>query len=123
MKSRLLGPLEGKVMAYYWGKSHPATIADLCRYLNQNKKCAYTTVATVVGRLMKKGLLSREERSGQFFYAPKLSQDEYLKSRSRGLAKTLLGSFGDIAIASFVEEVRDDPESLRILRELTSDRQ
>lgn len=122
MREPLLGPLESKVMNYFWRNHGYASIPSVHHFLRRHDKLAYTTVATVITRLVDKSLLSREKFNGEYLYRSCQSRDEFKTERSRNLVKMLLGSFGDLAIASFVAEVKTDPRSLRKLREMTRGR-
>jgi predicted transcriptional regulator len=121
MKGKLLGSLEEKVMQYFWKRNTAATIAELHQHLNKNDRLAYTTVSTIVGRLVAKKLLVRVKSGRSFIYHSRLTQDAFLSSSSRRLIKNLLWSFGDVAIAGFVEELRDNPDAIKKLKELSSE--
>lgn len=119
MKGNLLGSLESRIMELFWQKGQPSSIAELHQHLNKKNHLAYTTVATVANRLVSKGLLSRQKTSSGYIYRIRQSREEFIKGRSRGLIKILLGDFGDVAIAGFVEELKDNPRALKILKDLS----
>lgn len=120
MKTLTLGPLEAKIMNYFWRRNCQLSVADVHHHLGRDH-LAYTTIATIMGRLVKKGILQRVKVSNEYGYICRQSQEKFKTERSRSLARLLLGSFGDAAIASFVAEVKTDPESLRKLRELSGE--
>src|SRR5581483_11181405 len=115
MKGNLLGPLESKVMTYIWRENKPVSISSIHTYLLSQDKLAYTTVSTIVSRLEDKGLLKRSKLPEGNVYQSALTELEFKQAKSRGLIRSILGSFGDIAIAGFVEEIKTDPKSLRKL--------
>jgi predicted transcriptional regulator len=119
MKGKLLGSLESKIMNFFWQKDRPASITDLHHSLSKSNPIAYTTVSTVVGRLVDKGLLSRHKVGSVFLYSPLGSQEDFLVKTSRRLIKNLIGNFGDLAIAGFVDELKTDPKALKRLQELS----
>lgn len=119
MKGHLLGSLEEKIMDCFWREGQ-LSVSDLKKHL-ASENLAYTTLATVVSRLMNKGLLSRKKFGRGYIYSPKQTRLEFLSGRSRRVVRTLLGNFGDLAIAGFVEELRRDPKALARLKELTND--
>ena len=141
MKGNLLGSLESRIMEYFWNlpkeqspksgdkrandyfwqKNCRSSISEVHQHLTKFDSPAYTTVATVVNRLVDKGLLQRKKEAQGYIYFGRLSKDDYLKRRSRSLIKGLLGSFGDLAIAGFVEELKGNPEALRKLKELANE--
>lgn len=122
MRGKLLGSLESRVMEFFWQSGCQASIPDLYKFLIKKDKLAYTTVATVVSRLVTKGLLTRDKVDSEFIYKCQQTKQEFLAKKSRGLAKLLLGNFGELAIASFVEEVKANPKALRKLQELSDER-
>ena len=55
-----LGPLERRIMQIFW-KYPCSTVRSVQEQLSaENKKLAYTTVMTIMTRLVKKGALKRE---------------------------------------------------------------
>jgi predicted transcriptional regulator len=121
MKDKLLGPLESKVMNYFWGSRNPHDISQLHSHLNKTDHLAYTTVSTIVGRLVEKKLLSRRKEGHGFIYHARSSQEDFLAGYARRAIKGLIGNFGDVAIAGFVEEIKNDPKNLRMLKEIADE--
>jgi predicted transcriptional regulator len=119
MTARLLGSLESRIMEYFWRNPDPSPISTLHDYLNNDDDLAYTTVSTIVSRLVEKGLLSRKKDGRGYLYQAEVTEEQFRASTSRRLIKNLLGSFGDLAIAGFVDELRSDPQALKKLRELS----
>lgn len=119
MTARILGSLESRIMEFFWQEPDYHSISDLHIFLTQKDNLAYTTVSTIVSRLVEKGLLSRQKEGRGYLYKAAISEEKFRESYSRRLIKNLLGSFGDLAIAGFVDELRSDPEALQKLRELS----
>ena len=119
MSARLLGTLESRIMAFFWQSPGSHSISDLHTHLNKEDNLAYTTVSTIVSRLVEKGLLTRQKDGRGYLYKSALSEEGFRKSTSRRLIKNLLNSFGDLAIAGFVDELRSDPQALEKLRKLS----
>ena len=55
---KLLGSLELQVMEFMW-QTGEATVQQVVKTINRRRPIAYTTVMTVMGHLVDKGLLSR----------------------------------------------------------------
>lgn len=108
-------------MDYIWKTEKPANITEIRQFVSPSEKLAYTTISTIVSRLSGKGLLRRSKLGGGFVYTARKSKDQFLRDRSRGLIRTIIGNFGDLAIAGFVEEIKTDPQSLKRLRELADE--
>lgn len=62
------GELEQRVMELLWSAREPQSVADVQAELGKERTLAYTTVMTVLDRLAKKGLVTRErvERAWQY---------------------------------------------------------
>jgi predicted transcriptional regulator len=111
------GPLEASVMAVVWSAGEPVTVRAVVDDLNSRRSepLAYTTVMTVMGRLAKKGTLRRRKEGRGFIY-------EASAPDHAGLAvKEVLDTYGDAAVAHFVDTARADPEVMERLRGILKD--
>jgi len=109
--------LEAEVMRVLWEAGDPLTVRELRGHLNRDRsqELAYTTVMTVMNRLVEKGALARERRGRGYVYEP--TADD-----TAGLAvQNVVREYGDAAVAQFVDQARDDPKVLRRLRRLLED--
>lgn len=109
MKARALGKLEQQIMDIVW-KNKNCSIREIVQTLQKKRFIAYTTVATVLQRLFIKGLVGRKTEKKGYWYYPKVSKDSYVKSLSKNFIKTLVNSFGDIAVSSFAESIENLPK-------------
>ncbi len=67
-----MGALEREVLAELWTLENPTTPAAVLQALGTN--LAYTTVTTILTRLWRKGLVTREEHGRGYAYAPTLTE-------------------------------------------------
>ncbi len=114
---KVLGPLEAEMMQIIWATEKPVSVRDLLESINAQhaKPLAYTTVMTVMSRLVKKGALRRWREGRAYMY-------EALVSDAAGIAvKNVMSEFGEAAIAHFVDEAHADPKVLRRLERLLSE--
>lgn len=109
MKTRILGKLEQQIMDIVWLCKN-CSIREIVQTLQKKRFIAYTTVATVLQRLFIKGLVGRKTEKNGYWYFPKISKDSYIKSLSKNFIKTLVNSFGDIAVSSFAESIESLPK-------------
>lgn len=112
MKSNSLGELEQQVMDIVWEYKNCST-RDVLTKIPNDRKLAYTTVATVLQRLCEKGLVKRTEDKSSHSYSPKLTKESYSKNIAKSFLKKFIDSFGDTAIASFAESIDKLPEKKR----------
>ena len=110
----VLGPLEAEVMAVLWEAGQPLLVRDVAAALNAGRKkaLAYTTVLTVMTRLLGKGILARSGSGRKFAYAPVAADAAEIAVRG------VLAEFGDAALTRFVEQAELDPQLRERLRRL-----
>lgn len=119
----LLGQLELAIMEILWKAGDPLTVRDVLNRLTATRDLAYTTVMTVMTRLVGKGLLTRTRRGKAYLYAPALTRQGFVRSRAREMVRTLLDNFGEVAIAQFIAELdQADPDRLAALEQLLAQR-
>ena len=99
-----------------------ATVQQAMKSINRNRPIAYTTVMTVMGHLVDKGLLTRTKEGKRYRYRLARSRDEYLHETSKSMVRTLVDDFGDLAIAEFLGEIsKVDADRLERLRNLVQE--
>lgn len=119
--SKLLGSLELEVMECMWG-SIETTVQKVVKTINQRRPIAYTSVMTVMGHLVDKGLLTRTLDGKRYTYQVAQGRAEFIQSISRKMIRALVDDFGDVAIAQFLGEVDNvDAEKLKQLRKLVQE--
>lgn len=119
---KFLGELEKEVMEVVWQNAKPTTVRHVFESIRKKRKIAYTTVMTIMGRLVKKGFLKTEVSGKAYIYKAVFSKDKFLTRISREIIKNLTSNFGDTAIAHFAQELDKIPADkrqrlLKILKE------
>jgi predicted transcriptional regulator len=96
------------------------TVREVLEALNRGrKKRAYTTIMTIMARLYRKGLLTRERNGKTDIYTIALTRDAYREARAQAEVEALVDAFGELALAHFSAQVEAlDPKRLRELRRL-----
>ena len=110
MSRRAYGALETGVLAVLWDADGPLTPGEVRDALGGD--LAYTTVMTVLTRLMEKGLVTRSAQGRGFAYTPVQSRSELAAQRMR----EILADAGDRAgaLTGFVGGLsKRDAEVLR----------
>ena len=64
------GELEQRVMDLLWSSSAPLSVADVHSLLSAERELAYTTVMTVLDRLSKKNVVTRQLDGRAWLYTP-----------------------------------------------------
>lgn len=97
-----------------WSASRPVSVREIVDVLNERRPepLAYTTVMTVMNRLAAKNVLKRHGERRSYVY-------EATAPDAAGIAvRDVIRTYGDAAVAHFVDEARADPDVLRRLRVL-----
>jgi predicted transcriptional regulator len=63
-----LGSLEADIMGFIWREKKALTVRDVVVALAKKRQSAYTTVMTVMNRLVAKGILKRQPNGGHYTY-------------------------------------------------------
>ena len=103
-----LGELEQQIMEIIW-REKELSIRSVLQILNTQKPVAYTTVATIMQRLVDKKFLVRREKGKSFVYASRYSKELFSRKIVQSFLDKVVSSYGDIAIASFVDSIDDLP--------------
>ncbi len=83
-------PLELLCLRALWTLEE-GNVNDVRRIVNETRPLAYTTIMTVLDRLVRKGRLTRRKSGRAFLYAPQDSRD----SLRRAAVRELLEGFFD----------------------------
>lgn len=104
-------------MNVVWQDGSPVSVRLVLDALNgrRDEPLAYTTVMTVMNRLVSKNVLARHGERRRYLY-------EATAADAAGLAvRDVLREHGDAAVAHFLDEARDDPTVRRRLRALLAE--
>jgi predicted transcriptional regulator len=114
-----LHELETEVMEEMW-RRETGTVREVLEQLNRGpKKRAYTTIMTIMARLYRKGLLTRQRKGKTDVYKAAMGRDAYREARAEAEVAALVDEFGDLALVHFSEHMAGlDGKRLRELRRL-----
>jgi BlaI family transcriptional regulator, penicillinase repressor len=111
---------EEQIMQILW-KCEKAFIKDILEHFDEPKP-AYTTVATIVKILERKGFVSYKTYGNAFQFFPIISKDEYSKTHVNTIFKKYFKSSIKDVVSFFADNnkvhVNDIDEAIRVLTEL-----
>ncbi len=111
-----LGELEAAIMEVIW-THHASTVRAVCGHLRRTPPPAYTTVATIMTRLVDKGALIRTRAGKTDLYRPVHDRAEFARRTAATAIDRLVDAYGDVALAQFATALENaDPERLARLR-------
>jgi len=116
-----ISDLQFAVMRVLWQRGE-AAVADVHADLESERGLAPTTVATILSRLERRGLVRHRSRGRLYLYSPVVSEQEIRRSMVAALTSRLFD--GDAtALVSHLLKSRDlAPGDLEKVRELLSQR-
>lgn len=102
-----LGPLERKILKIIWSKNR-ASVQEVQSELNRQKSkhLAYTTVMTILTRLVEKQILTREKDGRCFYYSTVENKQNFMHGMARKTLLSFVNRFGDEALAAFMDEAQ-----------------
>ncbi len=111
---------EWKIMNSLW-KSSPATAREIIEQIPGQVDWAYTTVKTMLSRLLAKGAVSEHKRGNTSFYEPLIAQDQAHKNAFTNLIDRVLDGAVEPLMHFLIEEKmlskKEREELIRILKE------
>lgn len=81
-----LTDLEALIMGIIWEAEGPVTVRYVYENIQSKRKLAYTTVMTVMGRLVDKTVLDRDKTGRAYLYAPLVTKSSMLGTSLKSLA-------------------------------------
>jgi len=112
-----LSESEWQIMNALWS-THPATAREMSEALPEEVSWAYTTIKTMLSRLVAKGAVSETKRGNTSVYQPLVSRS---KARRNAVGRLLESAFDGALqpLVSFLaEDARLNPEQRRELIEI-----
>ena len=100
-----LGPLEREIMESIWDTKQ-ITVREAHLRLKKKRDIAYTTVMTVMARLVDKGFLTRKKPGKAYLYLPKKTKGQTAKSEIKRIVDLLVDQYGKEAVTAFTDELK-----------------
>jgi BlaI family transcriptional regulator, penicillinase repressor len=120
-RSHQLADLQYSIMRVLW-KEGEASVARVHEVLGPDKERALTTIATMLAKMEKKGVVAHKTSGRQFLYRAKVSEEDVRRSMVGELTRRLF--LGDAAalVSHLLEEEEIDPAELQRLKSLIAEK-
>jgi BlaI family penicillinase repressor len=115
-----LGDLQLAIMRVLWSRSE-ATVAEVHEALEPERGLALTTIATMLTKLEKKGVVDHRAEGRKFIYRPLVSEGQVRRSMVSDLTSQLFRGDVTALVNHLLAEHEIDRGELAQLRELISD--
>ncbi|APR79257.1 Hypothetical protein A7982_04604 [Minicystis rosea] len=120
--ARELGPLEMKVLGLL-DADEPLPVATVQeRLARAGDELAYTTVMTVLVRLLEKGLVTRKKQGARFLYAPARSAPRVAQNIFDRVHQSLFRNDRTRPILALLEDEDISSEELRAVRAMIDEK-
>ena len=121
-RSQHLGELQYAIMRVLWDESE-ATVARVVERLPRVQRRALTTIATMLTKMEKKGVVDHRAEGRQFIYFPTVSESDVHRSMVADLTERLFRGDVGALVNHLISEQEIDRSDLARLKTLIADRQ
>lgn len=108
------------VMRALW-RTGEAPTARVVEQVARDRKLAYTTVSTLLGRLEKRGLVASRQEGREKIYRPLVSEDEAQTAMVSGLVSRLFRGDPAALVSHLVKRDEINADDLERVREMLKD--
>ncbi len=113
-----LGELETAVMGVLW-QSERCDVNEVLERLEWDKPLAYTTIMTVMNRLVDKRFLERTRSGRKYLYGALAQRDEVARTRFKKIVDCFYGGLTGLAVSELLSrEENMSEDELQALEEL-----
>jgi len=100
----MFGSAELPVLEALWDKD-ALTGREIYDEVRRSRELAYTTVLTIVSRMVKKGSVKRKKLDGMYIYEPALKKPEFEMQAASAVIKGILEISPGHAVSAFIDTV------------------
>lgn len=111
----VLSDLQIALMRVLWARGESST-AEVAEVLAAERGIKHTTVATMLTRLEKRGVVTLRRDTRQVYYAARVSESEVRRSMVSELLGSLFGGDARALVSHLVDEAEIAPGDLEKLR-------
>ena len=116
-ESHHLGDLQLAIMRILWTRDE-ATVADVHEALEPERGLALTTIATMLAKLEKKGVVDHRAEGRRYIFRPTVSEGQVRRSMVSDLTSQLFRGDALALVNHLLSEHEIDAQELDQLREL-----
>lgn len=116
-----LSDLQLSLMRVLWARGEAST-AEVAEALRGERDLAHTTVATLLTRLEKRGLLASRREGRALLYTPRVSEADVQRSMVGSLLDNLFAGRASALVSHLLEARGVDAQELAVLQALLKQR-
>lgn len=103
---QILGELEKEIMEFLWEADSSVTVREVVDRIRQKRQVAYTTIMTIMNRLVDKGILVRKLKGSSYLYQPRVSRDQFIAKAAHRIFSTAVSNLGEGVASYFLKEIQ-----------------
>jgi predicted transcriptional regulator len=112
-----LTELQLAILRVLWDRGR-ATVAEITDALSEERGLAQTTIATLLSRLERRGIVAHEARNRQFVYSARVSESDVRHSMVRELTERLFEGDATALVSHLIAEREIGPGDLARVKAL-----
>jgi predicted transcriptional regulator len=116
-RSHQLGDLPHAIMRVLWTRGE-ATVAQVHQDLEPERGLALTTIATMLSKMEKKGVVNHRSEGRVFVYLPTVSEETVNRSMVADLTERLFEGSTAMLVNHLLTQQEIDPRELKEIRRL-----
>ena len=120
-RSHQLADLQYAIMRVLWREGE-ASVARVHEVLGSDKERALTTIATMLAKMERKGVVTHRSVGRQFLYRAKVSEEDVRRSMVGELTRRLFRGDAAALVSHLLEEEEIDPNELERLKALIAEK-
>lgn len=120
VESHKLGDLQHAILRVLWTRGE-ATVVDVLESLSDDRDRALTTIATMLTKMEKRGLVAHRSEGRQYVYRALVSESQVRRSMVAELTSKLFAGDLTALVSHLLQEHEVDAKELERLRALVSE--
>lgn len=113
---------EWEVMRICWPMNVPFTAHEIVKALEKHAEWKPNTIKTLIGRLVKKGVLGYKEDGRNYLYYPLIAEEECVKAESKSFLTRVFGGALKPMLVTFLQEEKLSREEIEELKRILDER-
>lgn len=106
VNGKVLGELESEIMEIIWSRKGTVSVKSVAGVLGKKRQIAYTTVMTIMARLVNKGVLVRHLSGPSYLYKPKVSKEQFIARAAHSIFSSAVSTLGEEVLTHFIKEIQ-----------------
>ncbi|MEG0295734.1 MAG: BlaI/MecI/CopY family transcriptional regulator [Clostridium sp.] len=108
---------EWEVMKIIWNNPK-ITSSEIISLLNDKSQWKSATIKSLINRLLKKGAISFEKKSKEYYYYPLVSEDECIKEESESFLNRVFNGSINSMLVNFVKSESLSNDEIEELKQI-----